>query len=79
MVLVHAGPSGGEIDITGFPIIHSVNFPTFHVGQMYSEHPGGGNVAFGDGSVHFFSQDIDVIVFAELSSMNEGEVTGDYK
>ena len=32
MVLVHAGPSGGELDITGFPIIHPVNFPTFHVG-----------------------------------------------
>ncbi len=78
MVLVHAGPSGGELDITGFPIIHPINFPTFHVGQMYSEHPGGGNVCFGDGSVHFFEQNIDLITFAELSSMNEGEVPGDY-
>jgi len=79
MVLVHAGPSGGELDITGFPIIHPVNFPTYHVGQMYSEHPGGGNVCFGDGSVHFFNQEIDLMTFAELSSMNEGEVTGDWK
>jgi len=78
MVLVHAGPSGGELDITGFPIIHPVNFPTYHVGQMYSEHPGGGNICFGDGSVHFFQQDIDLITFAELSSMNEGEVAGEY-
>ena len=78
MVLVHAGPSGGELDITGFPIIHPVNFPTFHVGQMYSEHPGGGNICFGDGSVHFFQQDIDLITFAEFSSMNEGEVAGEY-
>ena len=53
LVLVHAGPSGGELDITGFPIIHPINFPTYHVGQMYSEHPGGGNVAFGDTSVRF--------------------------
>jgi prepilin-type processing-associated H-X9-DG protein len=79
MVLVHAGPSGGELDITGFPIIHPVNFPTYHVGQMYSEHPGGGNVSFGDGSVHFFSQDIDLFTFAELSSINEGEVVGDWQ
>jgi len=79
MVLVHAGPSGGELDITGFPIIHPINFPTYHVGQMYSEHPGGGNLTFGDGSVHFFSDEISLIVFAELSSMNEGEVPGDWR
>lgn len=78
MVLVHAGPSGGELDITGFPIIHPVNFPTYHVGQMYSEHPGGGNVAFGDGSVRFMSENIDLYLWAELSSMNEGEVLGDF-
>lgn len=78
LVLVHAGPSGGELDITGFPIIHPINFPTYHVGQMYSEHLGGGNVVFGDGSTHFFSDDISLITFAELSSMNEGEVPGEY-
>lgn len=78
LVLVHAGPSGGELDITGFPIIHPVNFPTFHVGQMYSEHTGGGNVCMGDGSVRFLSQNIDLIRFAELSSMNEGETVGDF-
>ena len=79
LVLVHAGPSGGELDITGFPIIHPVNFPTFHVGQMYAEHPGGGNLCFADGSVHFFSENIDLITFAELSSMNEREVPGEWQ
>ena len=78
MTLVHAGPSGGELDITGFPIIHPINFPTYHVGQMFSEHPGGGNITFGDGSVHFFSEQIDLITFAELSSLNEGEIPGKY-
>ena len=78
MVLVHAGPSGGELDITGFPIIHPVNFPTYHVGQMFSEHTGGGNVTLGDGSVHFFADTIDLITFAELSSMGEGEVAGEW-
>lgn len=74
LVLVHAGPSGGELDITGDPIIHPVNFPTYHVGQMYAEHPAGGFVAMGDASVKLISNSIDLIVFAAASSMNEGEV-----
>jgi prepilin-type processing-associated H-X9-DG protein len=40
---------------------------------MFSEHPGGGNVLLGDGSVRFMNSTIDVYVFASLSSMNEGE------
>ena len=78
LVLVHGGPSGGELDITGFPIIHPVNFPTFHVGQMYSEHIGGGHIVLGDGSVRFVSENIDLITWAELSSMNEGEIVGEF-
>lgn len=73
LVLVHAGPSGGELDITGSPIIHPINFPTFHVGQMFAEHPTGGIVGFGDGSTRFVSETVDLILWAELSSMNEGE------
>lgn len=79
MVLYHMGPSGGELDITGFPIIHPVNFPTFHVGQMYSEHPGGGNVCMGDASVQFISENVDLITWAELSSIAEGEVAGQWQ
>lgn len=79
MVLYHMGPSGGELDITGFPIIHPVNFPTFHVGQMFSEHPGGGNVGMGDGSVQFIAENVDLLVWAEMSSINEGEVVGDWR
>ena len=78
LTLVHAGPSGGELDITGFPIIHPINFPTYHVGQMYAEHPGGGHVCLGDGSVRFFAETIDLLVWAELSSMAEGEPIGEY-
>ena len=78
LTLVHAGPSGGELDITGFPIIHPVNFPTLHVGQMYAEHPGGGQVALGDGSVRFVSEDINLILFAELSSIDEGELIEEF-
>ncbi|TWU46904.1 DUF1559 domain-containing protein [Rubripirellula reticaptiva] len=73
LTLVHAGPSGGELDITGFPIIHPVNFPTYHVGQMFSEHLGGGMICMGDGSVRFVSNFVDLYLWAELSSMDEGE------
>ena len=79
LVLFHMGPSGGELDITGFPIIHPVNFPTYHVGQMYAEHPGGGNVCMGDGSVQFIAETVDIITWAELSSISEGEVVGEWK
>ncbi len=79
LVLFHMGPSAGELDITGFPIIHPVNFPTYHVGQMYSEHPGGGNICMGDGSVHFVSENVDLITWAELSSIAEGEVVGEWR
>ena len=73
LTLVHAGPSGGELDITGEPIIHPINFPTFHVGQMYASHAGGGNVMLGDGSVRFVADDVNLLVWAEWSSMAEGE------
>ncbi|GAA5507678.1 DUF1559 domain-containing protein [Novipirellula caenicola] len=74
LTLVHAGPSGGELDITGSPIIHPVNFPTYHVGQMFAEHLGGGYVCMGDGSVRFVTNFVDLYLWAELSSMDEHEV-----
>jgi prepilin-type N-terminal cleavage/methylation domain-containing protein len=74
LTLMHVGPSGGELDITGFPIIHPMNFPTYHVGQMYAEHFGGGNVLYGDGSIRFMAETIHLLTAAELASMNEGEV-----
>ena len=73
LTLVHAGPSGGELDITGAPIIHPINFPTYHVGQMYSQHQGGGFVCMGDGSVQFITQFVDLLLWAEMSSMDEHE------
>ena len=73
LMLVHSGPSGGELDITGEPIIHPINFPTLHVGQMYAEHPGGGHVLIGDGSVRFISERVDLRAFAAASSIRENE------
>ena len=41
---------------------------------MFAEHPGGVNVVMGDGSVHLIRDTIDLFTFAELSSINEGEI-----
>lgn len=78
LALVHSGPAIGEADIFGNPIIHPPNFPTLHVGQMYSEHPGGAQVLLGDDSVRFVSETVNKETFAALSSIAEEEVVGAY-
>lgn len=74
LMFVHSGPSGGELDITGFPIMHPLNHPFKHVCQMISQHAGGGNVLMGDGAVKFISDHVNQLLFAEMSSMREHEV-----
>lgn len=77
LVLAHSGPALGEVDAFGNPIIHPPNFPTLHVGQMQAEHPGGAQVAFGDGSIRFIAETIHRPTFAAMTSISEGEVVGD--
>lgn len=76
LVLVHSGPAQGETDALGNPIIHPPNFPTLHVGQMQSDHPGGANVMLGDGSVRFVPETVNREIFSAMSSIAKGEVTG---
>jgi prepilin-type processing-associated H-X9-DG protein len=45
---------------------------------MSSEHDGGGQICLGDGSVRFVSENINLLLWAELSSIGEGEVTGEF-
>jgi prepilin-type N-terminal cleavage/methylation domain-containing protein/prepilin-type processing-associated H-X9-DG protein len=74
LVGVHSGPCYHDYP----PSIHP---PNDHLGapcQMYAEHPGGCNILLGDGSVRFVSETINVMTWAALSSMNEGEVVGQY-
>jgi prepilin-type processing-associated H-X9-DG protein len=55
------------------------NFGTEGSGAPYSFHTGGINVLLGDGSVRFISNSIDVMTFAYLVTMANGEViTGSY-
>ncbi len=75
LVSVHSGPAADEVDpITGFAPIHPPNSPLSHVCQMYSEHPNGVNVVFGDGSTRFISSSIHQPTWAAMSSRNKGEV-----
>lgn len=76
LVFVHSGPSAGEVDAFGNPIIHPPNFPTLHVGQMQAEHPGGANVLLGDASVRFLGDSIGREIFAAMSSIRGGETIG---
>lgn len=42
--------------------------------EVYSFHPGGANFTYGDGSVHFISEDLDIVIFAALHSRAGSEV-----
>lgn len=72
-LLTHSGPAANE----GF-VIHPPNSPEAHVCQMWSDHPGGCNIALGDGSVRFISEFINQEIWAALCSMNGGETVGEY-
>ncbi len=80
LVLVHSGPAAAETALYGYEVIHPPNSPASHVCQMYSDHPGGANVANGDGSVRFVSEFINQDVWRAVSSVADGEVvtSGDW-
>jgi prepilin-type processing-associated H-X9-DG protein len=76
LVGVHSGP-----DATDHPqiIVHAPNNPFGHTDEMWSAHPGPGcNVLFGDGSVRFISTFINPNTWWALSTMNTGDLPGDF-
>ena len=72
LVLCHSGQAAAEPGV-----VHPPSFPTCHVCQMYAPWKGG-NVLFGDGSVRFIATSINLDTWAALSSMNAGDVPGEY-
>ena len=76
LVGAHSGP-----DTHDHPqvIIHAPNNPFGHTDERYSDHPGGGNVLMGDGSVRFIKETIYPYTWVALSTRNGGEIAnGDY-
>jgi prepilin-type N-terminal cleavage/methylation domain-containing protein/prepilin-type processing-associated H-X9-DG protein len=43
--------------------------------QFGSDHPGGANFSFADGSVHMLSETIDMTVYKDMSTKDGGEIT----
>jgi prepilin-type N-terminal cleavage/methylation domain-containing protein len=64
--------NGEDFAQSGFPHPY---YGSFGSGEPYAFHNGGGNFAFGDASVHFLSDDVDIREFARLVTRSGGEVT----
>lgn len=55
-------------------MMRTPNYPSAHVEDYWSRHPGGVNFLFGDGSVRFIKNTINEHVYAALATRNGGEV-----
>jgi prepilin-type N-terminal cleavage/methylation domain-containing protein/prepilin-type processing-associated H-X9-DG protein len=64
----------GTINQTGTENVNGIDVPTqWTQDEIYSEHPGGANVLFCDGSVHFLPETLDKQIIQALSTRSEGE------
>ncbi len=52
----------------------TINNPEAHVEDYWSMHPGGANMLFADGSVHFLKSSISPIPWRAMATRNYGEV-----
>ncbi len=66
----HSGPSLYEDP----SVILTPSSPIGYTDEFYSLHPGGCNVLFGDGSVHFVKTSINLLTWQAMSSRAVGEV-----
>jgi prepilin-type processing-associated H-X9-DG protein len=55
-------------------MMRTPNYPSAHVEDYWSRHPGGVNFLFGDGSVRFIKNTINEHIYAALATRNGGEV-----
>jgi prepilin-type N-terminal cleavage/methylation domain-containing protein/prepilin-type processing-associated H-X9-DG protein len=65
--------TGGQSGSQGaFP--YPQPYGSLGTGETYAFHPGGANILFGDGSVHFLNDSIDIRVFARLVTRKGNEI-----
>jgi prepilin-type N-terminal cleavage/methylation domain-containing protein/prepilin-type processing-associated H-X9-DG protein len=67
-----------DVDLTGRREKNAAEGPTFAAVNSRSDHPGGVNCLFGDGSVHFVSDSVDGIVWRGLGTIAGGEIVKGY-
>lgn len=75
-VSAHSGPDPGDLPNV---IIHAPNNPFAHTCGMFSDHPKGGNVLFGDGHVQFVQEQIDPFTWSALASCRGLEQVGAFE
>jgi prepilin-type processing-associated H-X9-DG protein len=68
------GFDGVQINSTGPCTMNCTNGPSDNANNIYSWHTGGSNVLFGDGSVHFVSEQIPWTVLGRILTSGNGEV-----
>ena len=71
--LGNVATAGGQSSVAAGISPASIPFGTYGTGQPFSFHPEGLNVALGDGSVKFVSQNIPIRLFARLVTRDQGE------
>jgi prepilin-type N-terminal cleavage/methylation domain-containing protein/prepilin-type processing-associated H-X9-DG protein len=54
--------------------LRTINNPEAHVEDYWSMHPGGANMLFADGSVHFLKSSINPVPWRAMATRNFGEV-----
>ena len=69
-------PAGGEPTVNWFVGSEIIN--THNWGAPYSFHQGGIHISLGDGSVRFLGENVSIEVINGLTSINGGEVVGDF-
>ncbi len=83
---VHSGPSEhpheeheghDEEHEEHLPVIHPPNSPVGFVDEMFSEHSGGCNVLFGDGSVRFIDEMINQLTWSAMATRAGAETVED--
>ncbi|GIW98618.1 MAG: prepilin-type N-terminal cleavage/methylation domain-containing protein [Pirellulaceae bacterium] len=69
-------PNGGEPSVNWFVGSEIIN--THNWNAPYSFHVGGIQISLGDGSVRFLAENVDVEIINTITSINGGEVLGEF-
>ena len=69
---------GGTNDMSIVPLtMNGTAYGTNGTSETFAFHPGGANVLFGDGSVHFLEENVELRLYARLVTRKGGEIISD--